>query len=187
MKNKMKVSVFGGSNPQPGSEPYQQAYQLGKLLGSAGLTVLTGGYMGTMEAVSKGASETGAHVIGVTCQEIENWRPIGPNEWVDEEWRCETLRERLYTLVDHCDAAIALPGGVGTLLEICQTWNQLAIHALEPKPVILIGSQWHRVMESFFTQLGEYIRMEHREYLVFAPNPSGALEILDKFFNLTAA
>jgi len=181
----MKISVFGASNPLPGSEAYQEAYQLGKLLGGAGLTVLTGGYMGTMEAASRGASEAGGHVIGVTCGEIEAWRPAKPNPWVAEEWRRETLQERLDALVNQCVAAIALPGGVGTLLEICLTWNILAIHAIKPKPVILMGEAWHKVMESFFRELGDYVPMSKREYLAFAPSPETAFELLSQFLNLS--
>jgi len=180
----VRVSVFGGSNPKPISEPYQQAYELGKLLGAAQLTVLTGGYMGTMEAVSRGVSETGGHVIGVTSDEIEAYRPLGPNQWVAEELRCETLRERLNILIDHCDAALALPGGIGTLLEICLTWNELVINAIEPKPLILIGRGWHKLMETFFQELGDYVAMENREVIAFAPNPKTAFTLLQSFLDI---
>ena len=180
----IKISVFGGANPQPGSEVYQHAYQLGKLLGQAGLTVLTGGYMGTMEATSRGASEAGGHVIGVTCQEIETWRPIDPNPWVAEEWRKESLLDRLKALTENCDAAIALPGGVGTLLEISLLWNQTAIHAIEPKPIILLGSGWQRVIETLVRELGEYIPMDKREYIAYAPDPQSAFDLLSLFLNL---
>ncbi len=181
---KKRISVFGGSRPEPGSKLYQDAYELGKSLGQAGLTVLTGGYMGTMEATSRGASESGGHVIGVTCDEIEAFRPLGPNRWVKEEWRRETLRERLATLIENCDAAIALPGGVGTLLEICLYWNEVAIHVLKPKPLILMGPEWRTVMETFFEELGDYVTLENREYLVYAPQPGTALELLENFMNL---
>jgi len=75
-----------------------------------------------------------------------------------------------------CDAAIALPGGVGTLLEICLTWNLLAIDAMKPKPVILIGKEWHTVMRHLFLSLGDNIPMRSREFLAFAPNPEAAFE-----------
>lgn len=179
-----RISVFGGSNPEPGSKAYQDAYDLGKHLGQAGLTVLTGGYMGTMEGTSRGASEAGGHVIGVTCDEIETFRPVGPNPWVKEEWRRGTLRDRLATLIKNCDAAIALPGGVGTLLEICLCWNELAIQALDPKPLILMGTGWRTVMETFFNELGNYIAVENREYLAFAPHPTAAFELLKNFLGL---
>src|SRR6266508_3609115 len=96
MGSRMKVSVFGGSEPKEGDTAYAEAMELGKLLAQRGHTVLTGGYIGTMEAVSRGACEAGGHVIGVTCAEIERWRPIGANRWVKEEWKKETLLERLH-------------------------------------------------------------------------------------------
>ncbi len=72
----MKVSVFGGSQPKPRHSPMKKPTSLGKLLAKAGHTVMTGGYIGTMEAVSRGVSEAGGHVIGVTCGEIERWRDV---------------------------------------------------------------------------------------------------------------
>ena len=94
---------------------------MGEHLASSGHTVLTGGYIGTMEAVSRGAAETGGHVIGVTCMEIERWRGVSANSWVLEEWKVETLLERLQILIKECDAAIALPGGPGTLTPVFQS------------------------------------------------------------------
>ncbi|MFN2303748.1 MAG: LOG family protein [Anaerolineales bacterium] len=176
-----KVSVFGGSSPQPGSDAYQQAHLLGKRLGQAGMTVLTGGYMGTMEAVSQGASEMGALVIGVTSEELEKWRAVKVNQWVEQEQRCQSFRERLNFLVDQCDAAVALPGGIGTLLEICLTWNLMVIEAIKAKPLILMGEEWHRLIETFYKELGPYIRFPDREYIAFAPNPNAVIDLLNYF------
>lgn len=174
----MKISVFGGSSPEAGSPAYEQAYQLGKLLGNHGMVVMTGGYMGTMEAVSRGASETGGHVIGVTSEAIEAYRPTSPNQWVEEEWRFKGFKERLNALVEECDAAIALPGGIGTLLEICLTWNQMLINSIQPKPLILIGEPWRDVINTFFEQLSDYVSEKNREYLSFAPDPQSALDLI---------
>ncbi|MBC8506792.1 MAG: LOG family protein, partial [Chloroflexi bacterium] len=109
----MRITVFGGSKPKPGEPAYDDAYYLGQLLGAQGYSVLTGGYIGTMEAVSRGAAEAGGHVIGVTCDEIESWRPVSPNRWVLEEMRFPTLKERMYALIEECDAAMTLPDGIG--------------------------------------------------------------------------
>lgn len=177
----MKISVFGGSSPEAGSTAYEQAYRLGQLLGQQGMIVMTGGYMGTMEAVSRGASENGSHVIGVTSKAIEAYRPTSPNQWVDEEWRFEGFKERLNALVEECDAAFALPGGIGTLLEICLTWNQMLINAIRPKPLILIGDAWRNVMETFFDQLSDYISKKNRKYISFAPDPQSAINLLKEY------
>jgi len=176
----MNISVFGGSHPQPGSLAYAEAYELGKLLALAGHTVLTGGYIGTMEAVSRGANEAGGHVIGVTSADIEAWRAVKPNAWVQEERRFVTLQERLNELVLACDAAIALPGGPGTLTEIALTWNLMIVHSTPPKPVILTGAGWKSVIETFYNSFDVYIPQIQRDLLLFAPDAKTAVAMLHK-------
>src|SRR5690606_38689792 len=160
--------VFGSVSPLPGQSAYEEARRLGDLLARAGHTVLTGGYMGTMEAVSYGAAEAGGHVVGVTCQQIEDWRSATHNPWVVEERKFPTLRERLYCLVENCDAALALPGGIGTLDEIVTMWSQMQVNAMPTRPLILIGAGWQRTFETFIESQADNVRPTHRELLSFA-------------------
>lgn len=175
----MNVTIFGGAQPQAGSEAYEEARLLGSLLAQKGHTVITGGYMGTMEAVSRGAHEAGGHVIGVTCIDIENWRGSKMNAWVKEEIRKQTLLERLHTLTTHCDAAIALSGGPGTLTEVSLMWNLMIIESLPRKPLILIGSGWKNMLDSFFNAFESYMPLHHRELLYFANNVKEAVSFLE--------
>ncbi len=163
----MHVTVFGGASPQPGQPAYEEAQRLGRLLAENGHTVLTGGYMGTMEAVSRGAAEAGGHTIGVTCEEIERWRSTPANPWVKEEWRRPTLTDRVTTLMESSDILLALPGGPGTLTEISLAWNRLLIHSLSQRPLILIGDGWRSVFELLFTSQSDYIAGPLRDYLTF--------------------
>jgi uncharacterized protein (TIGR00725 family) len=176
----MNITIFGGSQPQPGSPAYMQAYELGKLLALSGHTVLTGGYMGTMEAASRGASEAGGHVIGVTCADIEAWRGSGANAWVQEERRFSTLQERLNELILACDAAIALPGGPGTLTEIALTWNLMIVNSIPPKPLILVGAGWKTTLETFFLSLDAYIPERQRSFLFFTSTVQEADQLLNQ-------
>ena len=173
-----KVAVFGGTAPKPGDVPYEEAYLLGKLLASAGHTVINGGYIGTMEAVSRGAAEAGGFVIGITCDEIENYRPGKPNPWIHQEIHYPTLRQRLMGMIDNADAAIALPGGVGTLTEILTTWNHLLIGAINPRPLILVGSEWRKVIYTFLVEFGEYITPSQRKWVKFAANVDSAVQLV---------
>jgi uncharacterized protein (TIGR00730 family) len=173
----MKITVFGGSSPKPGDAAYEQAYQLGKLIGEAGFTVLTGGYIGTMEAVSRAVYEAGGHVIGVTCDQIEAWRPVSPNRWVQEEKRFLTLRERLYALIDNCDAALVLPGGIGTLAELALMWSQLQTTSIATRSLVLVGAGWQAVYKELINQFDNYIPLEHRAYVHFAPDVKTAFKI----------
>lgn len=174
----MKITVFGGSSPKPGSDAYQKAYQLGALLAKAGHIVATGGYIGTMEAVSRGANEAGGHVIGITCSELETYRPTHANKWVQEEIKYETLHQRLGALIDICDGAFALPGGIGTLAEISVMWNQLLIGAQKPKPLILLGDGWKSLVEEFYKDQVGYVPEHDKVWLHFAPDIEAGLEIL---------
>lgn len=175
----MKVSVFGAANAKPGDASYEEAYRLGKMLGEAGHTVLTGGYIGMMEAASRGAHDAGSHVVGVTCEEIEAWRGVQPNDWVKEEWRYTTLHERLIGLLDGCDAGIALPGGVGTMAEILMMWNRLLVKALDPKPCIVIGEGWRQVFDCLHANLGQFIKEDDWEWLQFVPDAESAVSLLN--------
>ena len=152
------VSVFGGSAPRLETAPYAEARALGAALAQAGWTVATGGYSGVMEAASRGAHEAGGHVIGVTCSLIEEWKGLRANEWVKEEKRFASLRERLGHLVEFCDAAVALPGGVGTLSEVALTWSLMQTGEIARKPLILLGQVWHDTVNVFLRESEMYLR-----------------------------
>ena len=177
-KDSLRITVFGGSHPRSGDPEYINALRLGQLLGAAGYVAITGGYMGTMEAVSRGVAESGGHVIGVTCDEIESWRSAKPNPWVQEEIRFTSLHQRLLALIEECDAAIALPGGIGTLAEISMMWSQMQVFATRPRPLILIGDGWRTVIEDFYAKLGDYVPEKSRELIAHAPDVETAFSFL---------
>lgn len=182
--NSRRISVFGGSQPKAGDLSYRAAYRLGKLLAVHGYTVLTGGYMGTMEAVSRGAAENGTHVIGVTCEEIEAWRPVGPNQWVIEERRARTLLERLNTLITDCDGAVALPGGVGTLTEIALMWTHLSINVYKNRPLILVGEGWEAIIEEVLEQQVDYVRESDMHILTHVADVDEAVRELNRILRV---
>lgn len=161
------VSVFGGSLLKGESPAYQAAVRLGRLLGEAGFALATGGYIGTMEAVSKGASEAGARVIGVTSDDIEAWREVSVNRWVTERVHCKTLLERMQRLIEIGHALVALPGGIGTLTEISVAWSLLQTGGVPPRPLILVGEAWRRTLATFFELTPDYVRPGDRDILIF--------------------
>jgi uncharacterized protein (TIGR00730 family) len=170
----VRITVFGGSQPTSGDPTYQEALHLGKLIAQAGYTLLNGGYIGTMEALSRGAAEAGGRVIGVTCDQIEVWRPVKANKWVTEEWHFATFQERIFALIENCDACLALPGGVGTLTELVLTWNLLLTRILLPRPLILIGAGWQAVIDKFLAEQGEFVPSVQRQWVSFSPDVDSA-------------
>ena len=180
--NPRNITVFGSSWPIEGHQTYQQAYNLGLLLSKNGYNVLSGGYIGLMEAVSRGAIDNGGYTIGFSCDEIEFFRPVPPNRFLTEERRYPTLRTRIMAIIDTCDAAIALPGGIGTLAEVSLMWNHLLIQSMPPKPLIFLGDEWGLVIDQFFRSMNEYIRQEHRDLINIAHNNIEAMNFLNTFF-----
>jgi uncharacterized protein (TIGR00730 family) len=174
------ISVFGSSAPQPGSLPFVQAQRVGELLAEAGFAVVTGGYAGTMTAVSQGAYEAGGHVIGVTCDQIEQFRPIGPNRWVNEEIRYPTLRERLLHLVTQSDGLVVLPGGIGTLSEMTLAWSFLQVGEVQPQPLVLLGELWRQTIHTFYSP--EYVRAKDLALLLYADDAETAVAHIVNYF-----
>jgi uncharacterized protein (TIGR00730 family) len=175
------ISVFGSSAPQPNSAAYEEARRVGKLLAQADFAVATGGYSGTMTAVSQGASEANGHVIGVTSAQIEQFRPLGPNRWVAEEIKFETLRDRLLHLVTENDGMIVLPGGIGTLAEMALAWGFLQVGEVTKRPLVLLGSLWQQTVDAFYTP--DYVREKDMGLLSFADTPETAVAHIIKFYN----
>ncbi len=174
----MIVSVFGSAAPLPGQPLYQDGLELGRLLGEHGFSVMTGGYCGTMEAVSRGANEAGATVVGVTCRQIEDFRPTGPNSWVNQVQPTDLLSERIEVLTSQADAFIALPGGIGTLVEISMVFNKMVISSIPSQVLILIGDGWERTFETFFNGQAENVNDRTRQLPHFAKDPQEAVRIL---------
>lgn len=137
------VAVFGSSRRDADSPFWAEAYELGQALATAGYTVLSGGYGGSMGAVSRGAAEAGGKVIGVTCAIFDPW-PC--NEWLTQEIKAPTMLARLATMIERSDAFVALRGGIGTLSEITLVWSLLQTRELKGKPLVLLGSDWRAVV-----------------------------------------
>jgi uncharacterized protein (TIGR00730 family) len=172
------ISVFGSAAPQPGSADFEDARIVGRLLAEAGYAVATGGYSGTMTAVSQGASEAGGHIIGVTCTQIEQFRPLGPNQWVKEEIKYDTLTERLLHLVRHNDGMITLPGGIGTISEMTLAWSFLQVGEIPLRPFALLGDLWPATVNTFFDPA--YIKDKDMNLLYFADSPETAVAHVTK-------
>lgn len=167
------IAVFGSSSPQPDSTPYVEARRLGQLLVEAGLAVATGGYGGTMAAVSRGAAEAGGRVIGVTSSHMEKWRPMPANEWVAEEIKLESQTERLMYLVNQFHGMIALPGGIGTLSEVALAWSLMQTGAAPQRPLVLLGPLWRETIRTFAQE--EYIRPRDMDLLYLAHSAETAV------------
>jgi uncharacterized protein (TIGR00730 family) len=161
------VCLFCGSSV--GARPVyaDAARELGRQLASDGVTlVYGGGSVGLMNEAANATLEAGGRVVGVITEALKA-REVG-HLGLTELHVVATMHQRKALMAQRSDAFVVLPGGYGTLDELCEmlTWDQLGIHA---KPIVVVN------LEGFFdgllAQLARAIddgllKPEHRALLV---------------------
>ncbi len=108
-----------------------------------------------MDAVSKGASEFNADVIGVTVDLFS----AQPSKHLTKQIECNSLFERIEKLIECGDAYIILRGGTGTLVELTVAWELMNKNLIEHKPIACHGEMWQRIIQP----MEERIEYEKRE------------------------
>jgi len=142
------IAVFGASGSAPGDTTYAEGIACGEMLAHHGFAVATGGYGGTMEAVSHGARAAGGRVIGVTAPSVFPGRS-GPNEHLTDEVPARSLIERIDLLTGDAAGIIALHGSLGTAAELIVAWNIAFVQRFSdgtPKPIVAVGSPWRELV-----------------------------------------
>jgi len=144
-----RVCVFCGS--QPGHSPAHAAAAraLGRLLAARGIDlVFGGGRVGLMGTIADEVLQRGGRAIGVIPRALME-RELG-HTGVSELHVVGSMHERKALMAELSDAFVALPGGFGTLEEICEaiTWAQLG---LQPKPCALLDVEdyWAPLVQLF--------------------------------------
>jgi uncharacterized protein (TIGR00730 family) len=139
------VCVYCASSRTSHPDYRSAAHRLGEVLADSGLTVVYGGgAVGSMGALADGALSRGGRVIGVL-----------PRFMADLEWGhtglsdlqlVEDLRTRKHRMLTLSQAAIALPGGSGTLEELLEaiTLKRLGLYL---NPIVLVNTR------NFYTPL----------------------------------
>jgi uncharacterized protein (TIGR00730 family) len=139
------VTIFGGSRCGENSPEYKEAKEVGERLAEAGFTICTGGYLGVMEAASRGAREKGGRVFGIVMNEFKK----EPNRYLTDKVASQHFYERLQNLIVRSVGFVALRGGMGTVTEISLVWNKLQTGVLEKRPLVLLGDCWKNVVEAW--------------------------------------
>lgn len=166
------VTIFGGSKCGPGSPEYKDAEELGFKLAKTGFTICTGGYLGVMEAASRGAREAGGRVFGIVMNQFKS----EPNRYLTDKVATNHFYERLQNLITRSVGFVAFRGGMGTVTEISLVWNKLQTGVLGPRPIVLIGECWEAVVAAWTENLA--VSREDVSLLSFAKNAEEASRLI---------
>jgi len=170
--NERIVTIFGGSKCGEDSEEYAQARRVGQLLAEAGFTICTGGYLGVMEAASRGAHERGGRVLGIVMNQFK----AEPNRYLTDKVASAHFYERLQNLITRSVGFIAIRGGMGTVTELSLVWNKLMTRVIEPHPLVLLGDCWPPVVECWRAHL--VVSEQDISLLNYARTPEEAVQII---------
>ncbi|HEY2192951.1 MAG TPA: TIGR00730 family Rossman fold protein [Actinomycetospora sp.] len=136
----LAVCVFCASG-RVAPEHLALAGEVGAGIAARGWTLVSGGgRVGMMGEVARAARAGGAHTVGVIPTGLVD-REVADDE-SDELVVVAGMRERKAEMDARCDAVLALPGGLGTLEELFETWTAryLGMHS---KPVVLCDPHGH--------------------------------------------
>jgi hypothetical protein len=152
------VCVYCASSRTSHPDYRDAARRLGEVLAGAGIAVVYGGgAVGSMGALADGVLAAGGRVIGVLP------RFMADLEWghpgLTELQLVEDLRTRKHVMLTLSQAAIALPGGSGTLEELLEaiTLKRLGLYL---NPIVLVNTR------GFFTPLVQVLERAVAEHFM---------------------
>jgi uncharacterized protein (TIGR00730 family) len=133
------VCVYCASSRISHPDYRDAAYRLGTVLATKGFSIVYGGgAVGSMGALADGALSQGGRVIGILP------RFMGELEWghpsLSELQIVEDMRTRKHLMLTRSQAAVALPGGSGTLEELLEaiTLKRLGLYL---NPIVLVNTR----------------------------------------------
>lgn len=136
MSDKIKsLCVYCGSSGNVDQDFRDAAKDMGEAMAKADIQlVYGGGHVGLMGIIADGVMNAGGQAIGIIPEHISSKEV--QHKGLTELHVVDTMHTRKQMMVDKSDAFLVLPGGIGTLDELCEimTWRQLGIHDM---PIII--------------------------------------------------
>ena len=174
-----RVAVYCGSSAGARPEYRTAGAETGRILAERGLElVYGGGRVGLMGAVADSALGHGGLVHGIITTALLE-AEVGHTGLTSLEV-VSTMHERKLRMADLADAFLALPGGFGTMDELCEvlTWTQLGIQRKAVALVNVLG-YWDPLLAMTATAVAEgFMKPTHGALVRSASNPLEAIELL---------
>lgn len=134
------VSIFGGSRLKKNDFYFGKAFELANRFVTSGISVLTGGGPGVMEAASCGAAKPGKRgmSVGISVRDLGE----GRNPCAQEYFELDFFFARKWLLTRYSSAFIVFPGGFGTMDELSEVLTLIQTNKLKRVPIVLFGKEY---------------------------------------------
>src|SRR5262245_29479260 len=137
------ASFFGSARTAPDDPDYQLARETARVVGESGMTIITGGGPGLMEAANRGAEDAGAVSVGLS---IELPFEQGGNPYCDIALEFHYFFTRKIMFVRYASGFVVFPGGFGTMDELWEALTLIQTGKIVEFPVVLVGTDYWREM-----------------------------------------
>lgn len=153
---------------------------MGAGISKLGVTVMTGGGPGIMEAANRGAMEAGGRSVGCNILLPKEQQP---NKYMNKHFNCRYFFVRKVLMFKYACGFVIMPGGIGTLDEFSEALTLIQTHKILNFPVILFGKDyWEPVMPLFQKMLEErMMEPEVLKYMLFTDSLDEALKHIKRF------
>ena len=174
------ITVFGSARFTEEHPYYQQAREFGQRIAALGMTTLTGGGPGIMEAANRGAYESNGQSVG--CNIILPFEQK-ENPYLHYSVTFEHFFVRKVLLVKYSYAFIIMPGGFGTMDELFETLTLVQTNTISQFPIILFGKSFYQpLMDTIDKMLEEKtISASDLELLLFTDSVDEAMAHIQKY------
>ena len=135
------VCVFGAARAKRNSREYKLARVVGRMIAERGVTVITGGGPGMMEAANRGAMDAGGVSVGLN---IDLPSEQQPNPYINRLVTFRYFFARKYMFLYHSMSFIIFPGGFGTADELFESLTLIQTERHPHFPVVLVGTDYWR-------------------------------------------
>jgi uncharacterized protein (TIGR00730 family) len=174
------ICVFGSARLPEESPEYQRAREMGRALGEAGFSVITGGGPGLMEAANRGAQDAGALSVGLNI-ELPHEQALNP--YVDLGIEFHYFFTRKLMFVRYSEAFVVFPGGFGTFDELFEALTLIQTGKAVDHPVILQGTAFWSGLIDWITSHPLAEGMLTREDLGQAELADGVEDVMSRLLS----
>ena len=176
------LCVYCGSSRGARPEYAELARQVGTMLARRGITLVYGaGNIGLMGIAADAALAAGGKVIGVIPRALVDKEVA--HHGLSELVIVNDMHERKLTMATRADGFIALPGGIGTLEELFETWTWLQL-GFHQKPIALldVSGYFASLLTFLDTMVAEgFLIAAQRELLMTGTDPEEVLARMSSF------
>lgn len=187
-RGQRKVALFGSARTKPEEVEYQTAVKFSRRMRDEGFMTITGAGPGIMAAGNEGATREHSFGLNITLpfEAAANEFIAGDPKLIDFKY----FFTRKLAFVKEADAAVGMPGGVGTMDEVFEALTLIQTGKATMYPIVCLDApggtywkSWKQFVEEHLFRLGMISESDFSLFTVTDDIEVAIKEITDFYLN----